>query len=109
MCRVCWGARHGAESVAHLVLRDLHVEDDVVNELGQGFLHCRLELVVLQQRVNKLKDAEHQILKPQNLTCKILDKSISDPTRERWHHGAECGCDEFGSPSESIGSSTSSV
>lgn len=57
-------------SVAHLVLGDLHVQDDVVNELRQGFLHRRLELVVLQQRVDKLKDTEHQILKPQNFTCK---------------------------------------
>lgn len=56
-------------AAAHLVLCDLHVQDDVVNELGQGFLHRRLELVVLQQRVNKLKDAEHQILKAQNLSC----------------------------------------
>lgn len=56
--------------IPHLVLSDLHVQDDVVDELGQGFLHCALELVVLQQRVNELKDAEHQILKTQNLTCK---------------------------------------
>lgn len=54
--------------ISHLVLSDLHVQDDVVDELGQGFLHCALELVVLQQRVDKLKDAEHEILKTQNLT-----------------------------------------
>lgn len=59
-----------ALSVAHLVLCDLHVQDDVVNELRQGFLHRRLELVVLQQRVDKLEDTEHQILKTQNFTCK---------------------------------------
>lgn len=54
----------------HLVLGDLHVQDDVVDEFGQGFLHCALKLVVLQQRVDKLKDAEHQILETQNLACK---------------------------------------
>ena len=54
----------------HLVLCDLHVQDDVVDEFGQSLLHCALELVVLQQRVDKLEDAEHQILKTQNFTCK---------------------------------------
>ena len=53
---------------AHLVLRDLHVEDDVVDELGQRFLHRALELAVVQQCVDKLKDTEHQILKAQHLT-----------------------------------------
>lgn len=48
---------------SHLVLSDLHVQDDVVDEFGQGFLHRALELVVLQQRVDKLEDAEDQILK----------------------------------------------
>ena len=47
----------------HLVLCDLHVEDDVVDELGQGLLHRALELAVVQQRVDELKDTEHQILK----------------------------------------------
>lgn len=59
-----------AAVIPHLILRDLHVEDDVVNEFRQGFLHCALELVVLQQCVDKLKDAEHQIFKTQNLPLK---------------------------------------
>lgn len=59
-----------APSLAHLVLCDLHVQNDVVDELRQGFLHRGLELVVFQQRVDKLEDTEHQILKPQNFTCK---------------------------------------
>lgn len=56
--------------VPHLVLCDLHVQDDVVDELWQSFPHCALELVVLQKRVDKLKDAEHQILKAQNFSWK---------------------------------------
>lgn len=53
----------------HLLLCDLHVQDDVVDEFRQGFLHRALELVVLQQRVDKVKDAEHQVLKAQDFTC----------------------------------------
>lgn len=56
--------------VSHLVLSDLHVQDDVIDEFRQRLPHRALQLVVLQQRVDKLKDAEHQILKAQNLTCK---------------------------------------
>lgn len=56
--------------VSHLVLSDLHVQDDVIDEFRQRLPHRALKLVVLQQRVDKLKDAEHQILKAQNLTCK---------------------------------------
>lgn len=59
-----------ATCAAHLVLSDLHVQDDVVDELRQSFLHCTLELIVLQQRVDKLEDAEDQILKTQHFTCK---------------------------------------
>lgn len=47
---------------SHLVLSDLHVQDDVVDELRQGFLHRALEFVVLQQRVDELEYAEYQIL-----------------------------------------------
>ena len=52
----------------HLVLCDLHVEYDIVDELRQGLLHGALELIVLQERVHKLKDTKHQVLKAQNLT-----------------------------------------
>lgn len=57
--------------LTNLILRDLHVEDDVVYELWKCFLHCALELLVLQQSVDKLKNAEDEILKAKNLTYDI--------------------------------------
>lgn len=56
-------------SQPHLVFSDLHVQDDVVDELRQRLLHCALELVVFQQSVNKLENAEDEIFKTQNFAC----------------------------------------
>lgn len=53
----------------NLILRDLHVEDDVIYELWKSFLHSALELLVLQQCVDKLEDAEDEVLKAKDLTC----------------------------------------
>jgi hypothetical protein len=52
----------------YLILSDLHVDNDVVDQFRQSPLHCALELAVLQQRVDELKDTKHQVLKAQNLT-----------------------------------------
>lgn len=62
----------------HLLLCDLHVQDDVVDEVGQGFLHRALELVVLKQRVDKVKDAEDQVLKAQDFACRGRHHRHSD-------------------------------
>ena len=73
-----WGVFGQAGVGPHLLLGDLHVEDDVVDELGQGLLHRALKSAVLQQRVDKLKDTEHQVLKTQHLPCtKGKDTEIS--------------------------------
>ena len=44
---------------AHLLLCDLHVKEDVVDQLWQSLLHCALKFVVFQQGMNKFKYAEH--------------------------------------------------
>lgn len=53
---------------AHLLLCDLHVKQDVIDQVWQSLLHGALKFVVFQQGMNKLKYAEHQIFKAQNFT-----------------------------------------
>lgn len=62
---------------AHLLLRDLHVEDDVIHQLRQGFPHSALELAVFQQRVDKLENAEDQVLEAQDLACRSAETTVT--------------------------------
>lgn len=55
---------------AHLLLGDLHVQQDVVDELRQGFSDRAFELAVLQQRVDKLENAEDEVFKAQDFACR---------------------------------------
>ena len=45
--------------MADLFFRNLHVEHDVVHEVGESGLHRAPELGRLHQRVHELEDGEH--------------------------------------------------
>lgn len=52
----------------HLLLCNLHVKNDVVDQLRQSFFHCAFKFVVFQQGMNKFKYAEHKVFKAQYFT-----------------------------------------
>lgn len=54
--------------LAYLLLRDLHVQDNIVNQLRQGFLNSAFEFAVFQKSMDKFENAKDEIFEAQHFT-----------------------------------------
>lgn len=54
--------------LSYLVFSYLHVDDDVIDDLVNCFLHCVSVLAGLNERMHKLKHCQNQVLKPKYIT-----------------------------------------
>lgn len=67
----------------YLLLSDLHVQNNVVDQLGQGLLDGAFEFAVFQESVDKLKNAEDEVFKAQDFTYrKYAREALSDKETE---------------------------
>ena len=76
--------RAGSLRGRYLLLGDLHVEDDVVDQLRQGLLDSAFEFAVFQESVDKLKNAKDEVFKAQDFTYrKHVREALSGKKTER--------------------------
>lgn len=66
--------------ISNLIVRHLHIEDDIVEDVVDGTLHGHAELGRVDQHVDKFKHTVHQALKSQHLTCAIHQCNHTFPT-----------------------------
>lgn len=55
--------------ISNLIVRHLHIEDDIVEDIVDRTLHGHAELGRVDQHVDKFKHTVDQALKSQHLTC----------------------------------------
>ena len=70
----------------YLLLGDLHVQDEIVNQLRQGLLDSAFEFAIFQESMDKFKNAKDEIFKAQDFAYRKHTREAFNNKKAKGKH-----------------------